>query len=69
MMPADKLARKAVNALFNRRSVLIPGFMNRVFLLVVALVPQSIILLIRRHSRFMPPGSTENANYKKSKFK
>jgi short-subunit dehydrogenase len=55
MLPADKLARKAVKAMFNCRSLLIPGFINRVFVLVVALVPQSIILLIRRHSRFMPP--------------
>jgi len=58
MMPADKLARKAVNTMFKRRSVLIPGFMNRVFVLAVALVPQSIILLIRRHSRFLPPDKT-----------
>jgi short-subunit dehydrogenase len=55
MMPAGKLARKAVNAMFKRKSTLIPGFLNRIFLFVVYLVPQSIILLIRRHSRFLPP--------------
>jgi short-subunit dehydrogenase len=55
MMPAGKLARKAVNAMFKRKPSLIPGFLNRVFLLIVYLVPQSIILLIRRYSRFLPP--------------
>lgn len=55
MMSADKLARKAVNAMFNRKSLLIPGFLNRVSLFFVFLIPQGIIVLIRRHSRFMPP--------------
>lgn len=62
MMPAGKSAKKAVNAMFKRKSTLIPGFINRVFLLIVYLVPQSIILLIRRHSRFLPPDNPLNLN-------
>lgn len=60
MMPADKLARLAVNAMFRKKSFLVPGFINRIFLFIVYLVPQSIILLIRRHSRFLPTEMTEN---------
>ena len=55
MMPADKLARLAVDAMFRKKALLVPGFINRFFLFMVYLVPQSVILLIRRHSRFLPP--------------
>jgi uncharacterized protein len=55
MMHADKLAYLAVNAMFRRRSSLIPGFINRVFLVFIYLVPHSLILLIRRRSKFLPP--------------
>jgi short-subunit dehydrogenase len=55
MMRADTLAYQAVNAMFRRRSVLVPGFINKVFLLFIYLVPNSIIALIRRHSHILPP--------------
>lgn len=58
MMPADKLASKAVNAMFRKKALLVPGFINRIFLIIIYLVPQSVILLIRRYSRFLPPDRT-----------
>jgi short-subunit dehydrogenase len=55
MMTAGKLAKRAVNGMFKRKSILVPGLINRIFLLLINLVPNGIILLIRRHSRFLPP--------------
>lgn len=55
MMRADKLALLAVNAMFKRKSLLVPGFINRISILVTALIPHGIIVLIRRHSKFLPP--------------
>jgi len=55
MMRPDKLARKIVNALFCRKSIYIPGFLNRVSLFFIYLVPQGLIVLVRRHSRILPP--------------
>ena len=55
MMSADKLAKLAVKAMFNRKSILIPGFFNRMVIFLTNLFPQGIIVLIRRHSRFLPP--------------
>jgi len=69
MMPADKLARLAVDAMFRKKALSVPGFINRIFLIIIYLVPQSIILLIRRYSRFLPPDRTENTNNNKPKSK
>lgn len=55
MMHADKLAHSAVDSMFKHRSLKIPGLLNRIFLLLVYLVPHGLILLIRRHSKFLPP--------------
>lgn len=55
MMSSDKLAKLAVKAMFNRKSILIPGFLNRLIIFVTYLIPQGIILLMRRHSKFLPP--------------
>ena len=55
MMSADKLAKLAVKAMFKRKSVLIPGFFNRLIVSITYLVPHGLIVLIRRHSRFLPP--------------
>jgi len=55
MMRADKLAYQAVNAMFRRKALLVPGILNRIFILFSYLLPQGIIVLIRRHSKFMPP--------------
>lgn len=55
MMRPEKLARKIVNAMFSRKSTYIPGFLNRVSLFFIYLVPQWTIVLVRRHSRLLPP--------------
>jgi uncharacterized protein len=55
MMKAETLAHKAVNAMFRRRSWVIPGLFNRISLLFILLVPQGIVLLLRRHSKLLPP--------------
>jgi short-subunit dehydrogenase len=55
MMPAEKLAQLAVGAMFRKKALLVPGFINRFFLIIIYLVPQSLILLIRRYSKFLPP--------------
>lgn len=55
MMSAEKLASKAVKAMFRRKPSLIPGILNRISLLFVYIIPQGIIVLIRRYSKFMPP--------------
>lgn len=69
MMPSEKLARLAVDSMFRKKALLVPGFINRIFLIIIYLVPQSIILLIRRYSRFLPPVSIKNTKNKKSKSK
>jgi uncharacterized protein len=55
MMRADKLAYLAVSNMLRSRSSWTPGFLNRIFLLLSYLIPHGFILLIRRHSRFLPP--------------
>ncbi len=58
MLSPEKLAKLAVKAMFNRKSILIPGFFNRLIILITYLIPQGIIVLIRRHSKFLPPDKT-----------
>ncbi len=60
MMKAEKLARKSVDAMFRRRSWMIPGLFNRISLLFILLVPHGIILLLRRHSKLLPPDKTDS---------
>lgn len=55
MMRAEKLARIAVNAMLSRKSLLIPGLLNRISLLFIYLIPQGIVVLIRRYSKLLPP--------------
>lgn len=55
MMRPEKLARKVVKAMNSRKSVLIPGLINRIFLPFLFVIPHGIILMIRRHTRFLPP--------------
>jgi short-subunit dehydrogenase len=56
MMKPEKLAKLTVEAMFKRKAVLVPGFINRIFRAVVWLVPQWVIVLIRQHSKLLPPG-------------
>lgn len=69
MMTADRLAKQAVYAMFRRKSTVIPGFLNRIFLLFTYFVPHGIVLLIRRNSRFLPPERIKKTKNKKSKSK
>ena len=55
MMSAEKLAFLAVNAMFKRKSLLVPGFLNRLTIIFTKLIPHGIILLVRRHSKILPP--------------
>jgi uncharacterized protein len=55
MMQPEKLARKAVKSMIQRKALVIPGFVNRFFLALILFTPHSVISLIRRNSRFLPP--------------
>ncbi len=55
MMKPEKLAKKVVKGMFRRKSILIPGIINRLIIFLVCIIPHSIILLIRRYSKFLPP--------------
>lgn len=55
MMSAEKLASISVKAMFKRKSLIVPGFVNRLTIFFANLVPQSIIVLVRRYSKFLPP--------------
>jgi short-subunit dehydrogenase len=54
MMSADKVAKIALAAMFRRKAVVIPGFINKVFSFLVRITPQWIIILIRRNTRLLP---------------
>ncbi|HNW70450.1 MAG TPA: SDR family oxidoreductase [Bacteroidales bacterium] len=60
MMRPEKLARKIVNALFKKKATYIPGFLNKISLFFIWLVPHWLVVLVRRHSRFLPPDKQEN---------
>lgn len=64
MLRADTLADIAVRAMFRRRSLVIPGVLNRAFILLSYLIPQGIIVMIWRYSGF---GSPDKANKYKRK--
>jgi hypothetical protein len=55
MMSAEKLAKLAVNAMFKRKSLVVPGVLNRFSVIFTKLIPHGVILLLRRHSKFLPP--------------
>jgi short-subunit dehydrogenase len=55
IMRPEKIARIIVRAMHRKRAMIIPGLINRMFLAALLIVPQSIIVLIRRYSRFLPP--------------
>ena len=44
----EKLARRGVRALFNKRAQVTPGFLNHVLIFLVALLPTGLLRLIRR---------------------
>lgn len=53
MMKPEKLAKKAVNAMFRKRTLLIPGFVNRFFLPLLAMLPVRCARAILKRSRLM----------------
>jgi hypothetical protein len=55
MMRPEKLARKIVRAMNRHTSILIPGFINRVFLPFLFIIPHGLITLVRRYSKLLPP--------------
>ncbi len=60
MMRPEKLARKILQAMFRRKSTIIPGLMNKIFLPIIVIIPHGIIVLVRRYSRLLPPDKTKD---------
>jgi short-subunit dehydrogenase len=54
MMSAEKLAFISVKAMLKKKSLVVPGFVNRLTLFFTNLFPKSFILLIRRYSGLLP---------------
>ena len=54
MLPPEKLVRKAVDAMFRRKAVVIPGMLNRITLPIVRLIPHSFIRWVARTSGVLP---------------
>ena len=54
MLPPEKLVRTAVDAMFRRKAVVIPGMLNRITLPIVRLIPHSFIRWVARTSGVLP---------------
>lgn len=54
MMRPEKLARKVVRSMNCRKSILIPGIINRIFLPFLFLIPHGIIIMIMRLIKIWP---------------
>jgi short-subunit dehydrogenase len=54
MMRADRVAAIALRALFRRKAVVIPGFINKFFSFLVRITPHWVIILIRRNTKLLP---------------
>ncbi len=48
MMKAEKVVRIALRGLFNKKSVIVPGLINRISVALVRLTPHGLILLVLR---------------------
>lgn len=44
LLPTEKVARIAIRSMLKERSVIIPGLFNKIYLLLVKMVPDSIVL-------------------------
>lgn len=55
MMRPEKLAQKAIGAMFRRRASLLPGLINRLSLPLVFLLPSGLVRLAMRKSKLLPP--------------
>jgi hypothetical protein len=50
------VARKAVRRLFKRKAECIPGFLNKVIMVLMPLIPMRVIHWVHRHSDFLEKG-------------
>ncbi len=54
MMRAETLARRSLRAMFRKRARYVPGFLNKIFLPLLLIVPPGLVMWFRRNSRFLP---------------
>jgi short-subunit dehydrogenase len=54
MMTADKVVRIGLRALFRKRSLVIPGWLNKLSVFFVCLVPAGVIVFIKRNTKIFP---------------
>lgn len=52
MMTAEHVVKLSIKALFRKKSLLIPGRINRIFGFLVRITPQGIIIFLRRKNYF-----------------
>lgn len=52
MMTPQKVAQKALKAMFNNKKKITPGFYNRILIALIPLVPQCIIDYLHTHTSF-----------------
>jgi short-subunit dehydrogenase len=45
MMHSDKVVKKALNAMFKRKASIIPGFLNKLMVFLVQLIPHGLVIL------------------------
>lgn len=48
ILPPDKLVKKALNGLFCRKKLVLPGIINRLFIFFYSLLPDTLIVYIKR---------------------
>jgi hypothetical protein len=56
MKSPEFVAQKAVRRLFSRKAECIPGFLNKVIVALMPLIPMRLIQLIHRHTGFLEKG-------------
>jgi short-subunit dehydrogenase len=44
LLPSERVARIAISSMLKERSVIIPGLFNKIYMLLVKMVPDSIVL-------------------------
>jgi short-subunit dehydrogenase len=55
LMKPEKVAHLAVNGMFRRKSMIFTGFFTCLFLILVLIIPQGLIVWLRRHTKILPP--------------
>jgi|WetSurMetagenome_2_1015567.scaffolds.fasta_scaffold09304_3 uncharacterized protein len=54
MMKPDRVAAIALDAMFRRKALVVPGAINRIFSLLVRITPHWVIILVRRKTKLLP---------------